>query len=91
MLLVLGQRGELPATSCPGLGLNLSGEPVLLDTRRVRTSEDGILHTHTHTHGIRNGVQGAGWVANLQHADARARFLQLQDKQAVVQGELISC
>ena len=87
MLLVLGQRGELPAPCCPGLRLNLSGEPVLLDTRRVRPSEDGILHTH----GIRNGVQGAGWVANLQHADARARFLQLQDKQAVVLGELVSC
>ena len=41
--------------------------------------------------GIRNGVQGAGWVANLQHADARARFLQLQDKQTVVLGELVSC
>ena len=75
MLLVLGRRGELPATCCPGLGLNLSGEPVLLDTRRVRTSEDGILHTHTHPHTRHQEWSAGCGVGCKPAARGRARVL----------------
>lgn len=76
MLLVPRQRGQLPATGTrsPGPRPNLSGQHVLLDTRRVCPVEDGVLHANRirnrrHANRIRNRVQGAG----LQTCSTRTR------------------